>query len=271
MLGGIGLSTDDGREVDALLRQPKRVALLAYLAMPRPGTWHRRDSLLGTFWPEHDQLRARTALRSALYTLRRHLSDGAIRTRGDEEVSLDPEIVTTDVAAMMDDFTAARYAEALDRYGGELLPGLHIDGAEGFEKWLGQERIRLNALARKAATHLAEAREKSGDIPGAVEAARRASELDPDDEAAAQRWIALLDRSGDRSQAFAVYEKFRKHVAEEFGTRPSAETIALVDAVRTRRATSAPIATESPTHEGASEPESSRKETRRVTKSRRMA
>ena len=235
LLGGIELSGDDGKEVDALLRQPKRVALLAYLALPRPGIWHRRDSLLATFWPETEQVKARTALRSALYTLRRHLADGAIRTRGDDEVSLDPDIVSTDVAQMLDDVTAGRHAEALARYDGDLLPGLHIDEAEGFEKWLGAERGRLNALARKSALLLAEEREKGGDLTGAIEAARRASEIDPDDEAAARRWIALLDRSGDRSQAFAVYEKFRKHVAEEFGTRPSAETVALVDAVRTRR------------------------------------
>ena len=241
MLGRIGL-THDGGEVDALLRQPKRVALLAYLAMPKPGTWHRRDSLLGTFWPELDQLRARSALRSSLYSLRQHLAEGAVRTRGDDEVSLDPDLITTDVAAMMDDIAAGRYAEAIGRYHGDLLVGLHIDEAEGFEKWLAQERSHLNAVARKAALSLADSRERAGDIPGAIDAARRASELDPDDEAAARRWIALLDRAGDRAGAFAVYEKFRKHVAEEFGTRPSAETIALVDAIRTRREANAPVA-----------------------------
>lgn len=246
LLGGIELSGADGKQVDALLRQPKRVALLAYLAVPRPGTWHRRDSLLATFWPETDQIKARTALRSALYTLRRHLDEGAVRTRGDDEVSLDPEFVSTDVAQMMDDIAAGRHADALAQYKGDLLPGLHIDEAEGFEKWLGAERSRLNALARKSALLLAEERERAGNLSGAIEAARRASEIDPDDEAAARRWIALLDRSGDRAQAFAVYEKFRKHVAEEFGSRPSAETIALVDAVRTRREANLPTVTAQP-------------------------
>ncbi|MEP6905506.1 MAG: bacterial transcriptional activator domain-containing protein, partial [Gemmatimonadales bacterium] len=181
-----------------------------------------------------------------MHFARRHLDEGAIRTRGDDEVSLDPDMVHTDVAAMLDDIAEGRNAGAGERYAGELLPGLHIDQAEGFEKWLGQERSRLNGLARKAAMQLAESREKASDLPGAIEAARRASELDPDDEAAAQRWIALLDRSGDRSQAFAVYERFRKHVADEFGSRPSAETIALVDAVRTRRSAIAPALIEMP-------------------------
>src|SRR6187402_1982167 len=118
MLGGIGLSRSDGTDVDALLRQPKSVALLAYLAMPRPGTWHRRDLLVATFWPELSQPGARTALRSALHLLRRHLDDGTIRTRGDDEVSIDPELITTDVAALLDDVAARAHASALARYRG---------------------------------------------------------------------------------------------------------------------------------------------------------
>ncbi|MEJ7760849.1 MAG: BTAD domain-containing putative transcriptional regulator [Gemmatimonadaceae bacterium] len=235
MLGGIGLSDAEGGELDALLRQPKHLALLSYLAMPRPGTWHRRDSLLVTFWPELDQGKARPALRRALYVLRGHLVDGAIRSRGDDEVSLDPALITTDVAALAEDLSAGRHAYALARYAGDLLPGLHIPDAEEFEKWLGNERSRLKKQALNAAVLLAESRERSGDIAGAVDAARRCSELNPDDEVAARRWITLLDRAGDRSQAFAVYERFRDHVAEEFGVRPSAETVALLDAVRTRR------------------------------------
>ena len=90
MLGGIGLSRSDGAELDALLRQPKSIALLAYLALPRPGAWHRRDLLLATFWPELTQSAARAALRSALHMLRRHLAEGTVRTRGDDEA--DPRL-----------------------------------------------------------------------------------------------------------------------------------------------------------------------------------
>ena len=147
MLGGIELTGSDGAEVDALLRQPKSVALLAYLAMPRPGTWHRRDLLLATFWPDLSQARARTALRSALHLLRRHLDDGTIRTRGDDEVALDPERLMTDVAAMLDDIAAQERARALAHYRGALLPGLYISDAPEFERWLEVERARLNDTA----------------------------------------------------------------------------------------------------------------------------
>lgn len=246
LLGGLGLTDSGRRELDALLRQPKHIALLAYLALPRPGTWHRRDSVLGTFWPEHDQARARSALRSALYTLRRHLPEDAIRSRGDDELSLAPEIIATDVAAMSDDLAAGRFAQALARYEGELLPGVYVTEAAAFEEWLGQERTRVRAIARRAAIELSGRLEREGDLNGAIDAARRASELDPHDESAARRWIALLDRAGDRSQAFAVYERFRNHMADTFGVRPSAETVALLDAVRTRREPSTRLATPPP-------------------------
>ena len=242
LLGGVGLVDGGGREVEALLRQPKHIALLAYLALPAPGTWHRRDTILATFWPELEQSRARAALRSALYTVRRHLPDGAIGSRGDDELSVDPALLDTDVAQMVRDFATGEHASALRRYRGELLPGMYIADAPDFEQWLDARRRQVRDVARKSAAHLAEQRTAQGDLAGATEAARRATELDPDDELAARRLIALLDRAGDRAGAFAVYEQFRIHMAEEFGAPPSAETIALIDAVRMRRmATVSPV------------------------------
>jgi len=239
VLGGICLSNADGSEAHTLLRQPKQLALLAYLALPRPGTWHRRDSLLGVFWPELDQSRARTSLRSALHALRRQLTEGTIRTRGDDEVSIDPALLSTDAGRMLDDLDAGRPSDALAGYTGELLPAFYVAGAEGFEPWLTLERNHFKELAQKAAGLAADHLEGAGDLTGALDAVRRGADLNPNDEVAARRLIALLDRTGDRAQAFAVYERFRNHVRSEFGVQPSAETTTLIEAVRTRRA--API------------------------------
>ena len=99
-LGTICLTAESGSELEALLSQPKRLGLLAYLASPRPGTWHRRDILLSVFWPELDSGKARTALRNALYTLRQQLGPEVIRTRGDEEVSVNPNALQVDAAEL---------------------------------------------------------------------------------------------------------------------------------------------------------------------------
>src|SRR5438034_6212007 len=78
MLGRLSLTGADGREVRGLLGQPRRLALLAYLAAASPQGFHRRDTLLALFWPELDQEHARAALRQALHVVRDELGAGVL-------------------------------------------------------------------------------------------------------------------------------------------------------------------------------------------------
>src|SRR5258708_22329290 len=89
LLGAVSLTTDNGRDARSLVAQPRRLALLAYLAAATPRGTHRRDSLLALFWPELDQPRARAALRQSLYVLREDFGPAALVRHGHEEVGLD--------------------------------------------------------------------------------------------------------------------------------------------------------------------------------------
>src|SRR5215472_6672419 len=72
VLGPIELLDAQGNELRAILAQPKRLALLVYLAAGSGG-FHRRDTLLGLFWPELDERRGRDALNQAIRFLRKEL------------------------------------------------------------------------------------------------------------------------------------------------------------------------------------------------------
>src|SRR3989475_1533496 len=61
ILGALNLLGADGHELKSVLAQPKRVALLAYLAAATPRRLHRRDSLLALFWPELDRSEEHTS------------------------------------------------------------------------------------------------------------------------------------------------------------------------------------------------------------------
>ncbi|HEY5062628.1 MAG TPA: hypothetical protein VII52_13900, partial [Gemmatimonadaceae bacterium] len=89
-LGLLELRGADGDELRPVLRQPKRLALLVYLAANTPLRYHRRDALIGMFWPELDAEHARAALRRALYFLRQSMGEGLIVSRGDDEVGIAP-------------------------------------------------------------------------------------------------------------------------------------------------------------------------------------
>ena len=114
-LGTLDLHSAEGRELHSLLAQPKRIALLAYLCVAQPRGFHRRDTLLGLFWPDSDQEHARTSLRKSLHLLRRALGDAAIVSRGDEEVAVDFQLVSCDTVAFEGKVKANRRFLTLQR------------------------------------------------------------------------------------------------------------------------------------------------------------
>src|SRR3989442_1118147 len=231
-LGLVDLKDVDGREIRAVLTQPKRIALLAYLAVATPRGFHRRDTLLGLFWPELDQPHARASLRKAIHALRQALGDDALAGRGDEELALGEGRVWCDAVEFERALDDRRPGDALALYRGDFLEGFFISGARDFERWHDHERARLRQRAAVAAWAVAEERLAAGDDVAASQCARRALELAPDDEAALRRVIGLLYQLGDRAGALHLYNEFARRLVEEYGVQPSAETRQLVEQVK---------------------------------------
>src|SRR5438093_390078 len=139
-LGTFELRGSTTEERLAVLSQPKRAALLVYLAVAKPRGFHRRDTLLALFWPDSDGEHARAALRQALTFLRRELGDAVVRTRNAADLAVDPERLWCDAAAFEDAVNGDELERALDLYQGDFLPGFHVSGCGEFERWLEQRR-----------------------------------------------------------------------------------------------------------------------------------
>ena len=231
-LGALELSSAESNAVRSVLAQPRRAALLCYLALAVPRGFHRRDTVFALFWPEDDAEHARHALRQSVYGLRRALGPETIVSRGDDELGLAPDQIRCDVWAFEAAVDQGRAADALALYRGELLPGFHISAAPDFERWLEEERSRLRQRAREAAWALAAARERDGDAVGAAEAAQQAVALSPAEEPALRRLVLLLERVGDRAAAVRAYETFASRLRGEYELEPSAEMQALVAGIR---------------------------------------
>jgi serine/threonine-protein kinase len=235
VLGPISLKRSDGTDVEALLAQPKRLALAAYLAAPPPHggrCFHRKDTLVSMFWPELDQQHARAALRNALYFLRSTLGASVLRARGDEDVGLDfdelwCDLDAFDAAIQMRDFTAA-----MQLYRGELLQGVFVSEAQPFEEWLDAQRLRRGTEAQQAASQAARREAAAGRLDQALTWARRARALDPLNEDALRLVVALRYLVGDRAGALAEFNKFDRLLREEHGVTSSPETLRLIAAVR---------------------------------------
>jgi len=234
-LGVLDLRGPDGHEIRAVLQQPKRLGLLAYLAVSAPRRFHRRDTLLALFWPDLDQEHARAALRRSLYFLRAELGADVVAGRGDEEITVPEEALWCDTTALERALAAGETERALELYRGPLLDGLYVAGAASeYQDWLDGERTRLRGCAAAAARSLSDRMESEGRLADAARWCRRALELRPDDETTLRRLLSLLDRSGDRSAALRAYEDFTRRMVQEFELEPGTETRDLVEVIRRR-------------------------------------
>jgi DNA-binding SARP family transcriptional activator/tetratricopeptide (TPR) repeat protein len=236
-LGALALRGSDGGELRSVLTQPKRLALLCYLAVESPRGFQRRDRLFGLFWPELSQAQARQALRQSLYFLRHALGDQVVSNRGANEIGIDASAFRCDVRAFTDLYEQGLLEDALALYHGDFLAGFFVDEASpAFEHWLYATRDELRQRAIDAAWRLADRSASRGAASEAAHWARHASRLDPDDERSLQRLVRLLDSQGDRAGALRAYADFAESLATEFAAEPSAETHALIEAVRNRTA-----------------------------------
>jgi DNA-binding SARP family transcriptional activator len=240
MLGQLDLRGADGQERSDVLVQPKRFALLAYLAVAGGG-FVRRDTLLAVFWPDLDQAHARDALKQALSHLRRGLvsDDPVIVSRGAEELSVNPRVLWCDVTAFIDAVNAGHRDTALELYRGPLLDGFFANGSPEFDDWLSRERHRLRSMAGKSAQQLAQQAEDAGDLARALQLAERAAELSDLDERLLRQRVQLFNRAGDRAGAIRTYDDFARRLWAEHGAEPSAESHDLVERTRVQRTSTA--------------------------------
>ena len=211
-------------------RHRRRLALLSVLAAAGD-RGRSRDQLLLLFWPDVTQSRARHSLDQLLYALRGSLSEFVFASVN--PVRLNPDVVSSDVAA---------FAGALDRddvdgaaavYRGPFLDGFHLADAPEFGQWVDTERSRLAGSYSTALERMARKAEVAGDHFAAVHWWRRLTEIDPVSSKSAASLIAALTRSGDHVAALRYAERFEAMVAQELGTTAGPAFATLVSDVRT--------------------------------------
>jgi DNA-binding SARP family transcriptional activator len=146
LLGGVELLDERGEPLDSLLAQPRRLALLAMLALESMDGACARERLMATFWPRHEPAQAAANLRQALAFLRGVLGEDAIVGQGRHAVVLQPERVQCDAV----DRLKGRAPEAAGM--GTLMPGFQLkQDDEAWEDWLTEQRQRLAPAQPSAA------------------------------------------------------------------------------------------------------------------------
>jgi DNA-binding SARP family transcriptional activator/TolB-like protein len=219
---------------------PKPLAVVTYLALTQPGRFVRRDTLLGVFWPDYDQHRARTALRQALYYLRKSLGEDVLTTRGADDVGVAAAGLACDAIAFDRAVREGNLETAVSLYHGPLLAGVYLSGCPEFENWLDGERGARQRAYSQALERLAAAAEASGDLPKAARWLRRRALADPHSGRVAILLMNALEAAGDRAEAIRAGEQHIELVRSELEAEPESKVL---EALGRLRAKPHPIAT----------------------------
>lgn len=226
LLGSVSIAGPPGTPLAALTQQ-RRLACLALLAASPVGTLSR-DRLAAFLWPEKDAGSARHRLADTVHVLRKVLGKEAIRPAGDE-LSLDREIVSSDVA----DFGAALAAHNVERaaalYGGPFLDGFFVKHAPEFERWVEAERRRLACSFADALERLARDAEAAGELEGAIRWRRTLVAQEPYEAASVLRLMHALVAVGDRAGAVAQARAHGALLRDDIGIEPDPEIAALAE------------------------------------------
>ena len=238
-LGAFELRDADGNALQSVIAQPKRAALLAYLAIAGNHGSLQRDTLFALFWPELDEDRARGALNQAIHFLRRSLGPDAIVSRNGAGPGIDPERLWCDAVAFEESCQRGRTSEALELYRGDLLEGVHITGASEFERWLDGERKRLAARYTHVLEQLAAAGDAAADSGQSVAAWRRLAARDPLSSRIALGLMRALVRAGDVESALRHARIHETLLRQELNVGPDPAVVSLVAKITSDRGSSA--------------------------------
>ena len=178
----------------------KALAIVALLAVE--GRPFARDELAAMFWPESDDESARGALRRTLSVLRAALGDRWLRVDR-SAVALDAtaggvrfDLAGLEVVAGAGAADVLRLAASADLARGPFLAGFSLCDSPDFDDWRATRAASIDRRVVDVLERLSTAAEAGGDTETAVGAAMRLVELDPLDEPARRRLMAVLAGSG---------------------------------------------------------------------------
>lgn len=229
-LGPFDARSADGIVIEALVRQPRLIAVLSYLATGTGGC-RARDDILGLLWPDTPVARARHSLNQAIYELRSSLDASAIITRGPLDICIDENMVDADVRQFLLAVREGRQDVACDDFRGDFLEGFGLPGAPAeLEHWIDGERRRFRKLAMDAALACAHAAERAADLTARVRWALRAADLDPFDEVAAREVVTSLAGSGNATGAVLWFREYERRLSD-FDLSPTDALRAFVEEV----------------------------------------
>ena len=121
---------------------------------------------------------------------------------------------------------------AVALYQGDFLADFYLDDSNEFEEWAEVQRQRYRRQALDALETLTMIATRGASYAEARDYAERQLEIDDLRESAYRQLMEILALDGQREEALALYDSFRRLLAEELGMAPASRTTELYEKIR---------------------------------------
>jgi DNA-binding SARP family transcriptional activator len=206
---------------------------------------HRRERLADLFWGDNDPDKARSALNTAIWRLRKLLELGAsgasreLITIGNDVMLKHSQSIVVDTIQLQKAYRLVPKAPngaalpeqdereisiAVDNYHGPFLDGYEND-------WVLQERERLHCLFVRSTFELMRTAVVQGNYERALDCGRRILAMDALRENTQRDVMLLLVLNGQRAEAIRVYHQLARLLRSELNIDPMPETKRLHDKI----------------------------------------
>ena len=206
----------------------KNLALLVYLALS-PDLTRTRGHLLGLLWPEKPEDKARHSLSEAVRRLRTDLGEARLVVRG-EELTLSGAGLWVDVLEFRS-MAEANEVGAVDLLQGEFMEGFAIEDAAAFEDWVASQRQQLKSTGASLLHTQGESALAANCFEDAQTLARKALDLRPTWEPAADLLMRSVALGGDAAGALNEFKRWQAGLLMAGGEPPSTHLTALSDRI----------------------------------------
>jgi predicted ATPase/DNA-binding SARP family transcriptional activator len=230
---------------DVKFRTSKAIALFAYLALTRRS--QPREVLAALLWPQLDQKRAHSALRTTLWKIRKTAPGGWLKIHRDY-IQLDHSSdFWVDAWEFLDTYESTgansigcphdqqtpcqecviRLSQAVSVINDSLMSGFSLRDSVSFDNWQVTITEDISRDFEGAFFKLAISCKKQNQFHQSIIYARRLIAANPYNEEGHRLLIEMYYQTGQRSAAIKQYQECSKIITEKTGTDLQPETIQL--------------------------------------------
>ena len=186
-----------------------------------------RDELSGIFWPDSEEIRAKSNLRNAIYQMKKFIGDDVIHTEGHSFVRVSDEVkLKKDIDIFLDLDNGKKILEIPQL---SFMDKMYLKDNNEFNEWVYSVRTAYEKIALNILNMGLDKSIKIRDIKSIERYANKIIEIDSYNENAYRELIKISISNHDFNKGIKIFKEIQRKIEKELEVPLEDETIELYE------------------------------------------